>query len=282
MNQARQLIRKALGTYLPLVPFLIFALFPVVWMLISSFKSDRELYDLSATPFWISKGIVLAHYRELFFETSFVTWISNSFQVSILATAISLVISVFAAYALVRLRFPGAAVFAVAIFVTYLVPHALLFLPMNQVVNFLGLADSKWALVVTYPTFLVPFSTWLIMGYLKSIPKEIEEAALIDGCSRIQVLFKVVIPIAIPGIMCATLFSFTLCWNEFLYALTFISSTTEKMAPVGVIAELIRGDIYFWGALMAGAITASLPIVFVYVFFLDYFMSGLTSGATKG
>ena len=282
MNQARQLIRKALGTYLPLVPFLIFALFPVVWMLISSFKSDRELYDLSATPFWINKGIVLAHYRELFFETSFVTWISNSFQVSILATAISLVISVFAAYALVRLRFPGAAVFAVAIFVTYLVPHALLFLPMNQVVNFLGLADSRWALVVTYPTFLVPFSTWLIMGYLKSIPKEIEEAALIDGCSRIQVLFKVVIPIAIPGIMCATLFSFTLCWNEFLYALTFISSTTEKMAPVGVIAELIRGDIYFWGALMAGAITASLPIVFVYVFFLDYFMSGLTSGATKG
>ena len=187
-----------------------------------------------------------------------------------------------AAYSLVRLRFLGAAVFAIAVFVTYLVPHSLLFLPMNQVVNFLGLADTRWALVATYPTFLVPFSTWMIMAYMTSIPKEIEEAALIDGCTRIQVLIKVVIPVAIPGIICATLFSFTLCWNEFLYALTFVSSTLEKVAPVGVVAELIRGDIYFWGALMAGAVTASLPIVIVYVFFLDYYMSGLTSGATKG
>lgn len=282
MTELRRLFGITIGTYIPILPFLVFALFPFLWMLVSSFKTDAELYDLSAVPFWISKGVVLDHYRELLVETNFLIWIKNSFQVSILATAISLVLSVMAAYALVRLRFPGAAVFAVAVFVTYLVPHSLLFLPMNQVVNFVGLADSKWSLVLTYPTFLVPFSTWMIMGYLKSIPKEIEEAALIDGCSRIQVLIRIVIPVAIPGIICATLFSFTLCWNEFLYALTFISDTREKVAPIGVVAELIRGDVYFWGALMAGAVTASVPVVIVYVFFLDYYMSGLTAGATKG
>jgi multiple sugar transport system permease protein len=186
-----------------------------------------------------------------------------------------------AAYVLARLKFFGVATFGTAIFVTYLVPTSLLFLPLAQVVNTLGLADSRWSLVVTYPTFLVPFCTWLLMGYFRTVPKEVEECAMVDGATRIQALLRIVLPIAVPGLVCAVLFAFTLSWNEFIYALTFTSSSDQITASVGFTQELIRGDIYYWGGLMAGAMLASVPIVILYVFFLDYYVSGLTAGAVK-
>lgn len=198
------------------------------------------------------------------------------------ATAVSLVIAILAGYSLARLRFPGVASFGTAVFITYLVPPTLLFLPLSQVVVWLGISDTIWALIVTYPTFLVPFSTWLLMGYFRTIPREVEECALVDGASRLQTLVWIVLPMAVPGIVCAALFGFTLTWNEFIYALTFVSQTANKTAVVGVTADLIRGDIYYWGSLMAGAVLASLPIVIVYVWFLDYYVSGLTAGAVKG
>jgi multiple sugar transport system permease protein len=175
----------------------------------------------------------------------------------------------------------GVGTFGTGIFVTYLVPTSLLFLPLAQVVNRLGLADSVWALIVTYPTFLVPFCTWLLLGYFRTIPQEIEECAMVDGCTRFQALIRIVLPVAIPGIVCAILFAFTISWNEFIYALTFISSTAQKTTTVGVTAELIRGDIFYWGSLMAGAVLGSIPIVLVYVVFMDYYVSGLTQGAIK-
>jgi multiple sugar transport system permease protein len=202
-------------------------------------------------------------------------------MVTAIATSVSVVIGTIAAYALARLRFFGVGSFGTGIFVTYLVPTSLLFLPLAQVVNWLGLGDSKWSLVVTYPTFLVPFCTWLLMGYFRTVPKEVEECAMVDGATRIQALFRIVLPIAIPGLVCAILFAFTLSWNEFIYALTFTSSSDEFTAAVGVTSELIRGDIYFWGSLMAGAVLGSVPIVIIYVFFLDYYVSGLTAGAVK-
>jgi multiple sugar transport system permease protein len=274
-------LTKKLGMHAMLVPFLIFALFPFYHMALTSLKQDRELYDRAAVPLLIQQGPTLEHYNKLLTESSFLTWTKNSLLVTILATTVSLVIGTAAAYALARLKFFGVGSFGTGIFVTYLVPTSLLFLPLAQVVNWLGLADSKWSLVVTYPTFLVPFCTWLLMGYFRTVPKEVEECAMVDGATRIQALVRIVLPIAIPGLVCAALFAFTLSWNEFIYALTFTSSSEEITASVGVTSELIRGDIYFWGQLMAGAVLGSVPIVILYVFFLDYYVSGLTAGAVK-
>jgi multiple sugar transport system permease protein len=264
-----------------LLPFLIFALFPFYHMAMTSLKQDRELYDRHAVPLVIKQGATLDHYAKLIRETEFLTWTKNSLLVTVLATTASVLIGTIAAYALSRLKFRGVNSFGTGIFVTYLVPTSLLFLPLAQVINWIGLADSKWALVVTYPTFLVPFSTWLLMGYFRTVPKEVEECAMVDGATRIQALWRIVLPIAIPGLVCAVLFAFTLSWNEFIYALTFTSSSEQITASVGVTSELIRGDIYFWGELMAGAILGSVPIVILYVFFLDYYVSGLTAGAVK-
>ncbi len=270
-----------IGSHLVLVPFLIFALFPFYHMAVTSLKQDRELYDRQAVPLLIRQGPTLEHYTKLLWESAFLTWAKNSLLVTFLATALSLVIGTVAAYALARLKFVGVGGLGTAIFVTYLVPTSLLFLPLAQVVNWLGLGDSKWALVVTYPTFLVPFCTWLLIGYFRTVPKEVEECALVDGATRIQTLWRIVLPIAVPGLVCAALFAFTLSWNEFIYALTFTSSSDEITASVGVTQELIRGDIYYWGQLMAGAMLGSIPIVILYVFFLDYYVSGLTAGALK-
>jgi multiple sugar transport system permease protein len=264
-----------------LVPFLVFALFPFYHMALTSLKQDRELYDRDSVPLIIRLGPTIEHYSKLIHETEFLTWTKNSLMVTLLATTASVVIGTIAAYALARLKFFGVGAFGTGIFVTYLVPTSLLFLPLAQVVNWIGLADSKWALVVTYPTFLVPFCTWLLLGYFRTVPKEVEECAMVDGATRIQALWRIVLPIAIPGLVCATLFAFTLSWNEFIYALTFTSSSDQITASVGVTSELIRGDIYFWGELMAGAILGSVPIVVLYVFFLDYYVSGLTAGAVK-
>ena len=276
----RQFWNKVLMHVL-LVPFLIFAVFPFYHMALTSLKTDRELYDRQAVPLLIRQGVTLEHYTKLLWESEFLTWTKNSLLVTLLATVVSLVIGTVAAYALARLKFFAVGSFGTGIFVTYLVPTSLLFLPLAQVVNWLGLADSKWALVVTYPTFLVPFCTWLLMGYFRTVPKEVEECAMVDGATRIQALTRIVLPIAIPGLVCAALFAFTLSWNEFIYALTFTSSSDQITAGVGVTSELIRGDIYFWGQLMAGAVLGSVPIVILYVFFLDYYVSGLTAGAVK-
>jgi multiple sugar transport system permease protein len=270
-----------IATHLLLLPFLLFALFPFYHMTLTSLKTDRELYDRTSVPLLIREGPTLEHYQKLLWDTAFLTWTKNSLMVTVIATSLSVVIGTIAAYALARLRFFGVSSFGTGIFVTYLVPTSLLFLPLAQVVNWLGLADSKWSLVVTYPTFLVPFCTWLLMGYFRTVPKEVEECAMVDGATRVQALFRIVLPIAIPGLVCAILFAFTLSWNEFIYALTFTSSSDEFTASVGVTSELIRGDIYFWGSLMAGAVLGSVPIVILYVFFLDYYVSGLTAGAVK-
>ena len=274
-------VRPLLTVYLPVLPFVAFALFPLYFMLVTSLKSNAELYDVSTVPFWISRGVTLGHYGLLSEDTPFWDWFGNSLFVSLSATVISVVLGVLAAYPLARIRFPGSDSFGVAVFITYLVPPTLLFLPLTSVVNWLGLSDSLWALVVTYPTFLVPFCTWLLMGYFRTVPKEIEECAMLDGCNRFQSMFHILLPAAVPGLICAALFAFTLSWNEFLYALVFVSPAELKTMTVGVFSELIRGDIYYWGALMAGAVIGSIPIVIAYVFFLDYYVSGLTSGAIK-
>jgi multiple sugar transport system permease protein len=273
--------RSAAFSYANLLPFVFFALFPFYFMLVTSFKSNAELYNLKSVPFTVQAPI-LEHYTFLFFRTEFLTWMRNSLVVAVVATAVSVMISILAGYSLSRLRFRGAGSFGTAVFITYLVPPTLLFLPLSQVVSWLGISDSIVSLMVTYPTFLVPFCTWLLMGYFRTIPKEIEECALVDGATRMQTLIQIVLPMAIPGIICALLFSFTLCWNEFTYALTFISQSANKTAVVGVTADLIRGDIYYWGSLMAGAVLASVPIVVIYVLFLDYYVTGLTAGAVKG
>jgi multiple sugar transport system permease protein len=274
-------IRSKILTHVLLLPFIIFAVFPFYHMALTSLKQDRELYDRNAIPLLITQGPTLEHYQKLLWDTPFLTWTKNSLLVTFLATALSLVIGTIAAYALARMKFMAVASFGTGIFVTYLVPTSLLFLPLAQVVNWLGLGDSKWALVVTYPTFLVPFCTWLLMGYFRTVPKEVEECAMVDGATRVQALWRIVLPIAVPGLVCAALFAFTLSWNEFIYALTFTSTSDQITASVGVTSELIRGDIYFWGSLMAGAVLGSVPIVILYVFFLDYYVSGLTAGAVK-
>ena len=275
-------LRSSVFGWVNVVPYVFFALFPFYFMIVTSLKKDAELYNLKSVPFLIQTGLITDHYRYLFFKTEFLTWMTNSLIISVTATAISLVIAILAGYSLARLRFPGVGSFGTAVFITYLIPPTLLFLPLSQVVVWLGISDTIWALIATYPTFLVPFSTWLLMGYFRTIPKEVEECALVDGASRMQTLTRIVLPMAIPGIVCVTLFGFTLTWNEFTYALTFVSQTANKTAVVGVTADLIRGDIYYWGSLMAGAVVASLPIVIVYVWFLDYYVSGLTAGAVKG
>jgi multiple sugar transport system permease protein len=265
-----------------LVPFLLFILFPIYFMVLTAFKTNRELYDLEAIPFWIRDGVSFKHFQHLFFRTNFWRWLLNSFLVSGVSMVMSVAISIFAAYSLTRLRYPGRQAFGIAIFITYLVPPTLLFLPLTQIVNWLGLSDTLWSLLLTYPTFLIPFCTWLLLGYFKVVPREIEECALVDGCSRLGVLFRIVIPIAVPGIICALLFAFTLAWNEFLYALTFTSASVTKTVTVGVAAEMIRGDVFHWGGIMAGAVAGALPVVVMYVFFLDYYVVGLTAGSVKG
>ena len=282
VRSRRSQIWSALFGYANMIPFIAFALFPFYYMVITSLKKDTELYDLKSVPFLIHIGVITDHYRYLFFKTEFLTWVKNSLIISVTATAVSLVIAILAGYSLARLRYRGVGAFGTAVFITYLVPPTLLFLPLSQVVVWLGISDTIWSLIVTYPTFLVPFSTWLLMGYFRTIPREVEECALVDGASRMQTLVRIVLPMAVPGIVCVTLFGFTLTWNEFTYALTFVSQTANKTAVVGVTADLIRGDIYYWGSLMAGAVVASLPIVVIYVWFLDYYVSGLTAGAVKG
>jgi multiple sugar transport system permease protein len=271
--------RKLVTVYLPLAIFLFVLLFPFYWMVITSVKPDNELLSRDGNPFWVVAP-TLAHFKKLLFDTSYPEWLWNTVLVSVVATAFSLFASVLAAYAIERLRFRGAKQVGLSIFLAYLVPPSILFIPLAAIVFQLGLFDTRWALILTYPTFLIPFSTWLLMGYFRSIPYELEECALIDGATRWQILVKIVLPLAVPGLISAGIFAFTLSWNEFIYALTFISSSEMKTVPVGVVTELVEGDVYHWGPLMAGALLGSLPVAFVYSFFVEHYVSGLT-GSVK-
>ena len=271
--------RKLVNAYLPLGAFLFVLLFPFYWMAITAFKPDNELLSRDGNPFWINSP-TLAHVKKLLFDTAYPEWMWNTVVVSVTATFFSLAASVLAAYAIERLRFSGAKQVGLAIFLAYLVPPSILFIPLASVVFQLGLFDTRLALILTYPTFLIPFCTWLLMGYFRSIPFELEECALIDGATRWQILTKIVLPLAVPGLISAGIFAFTLSWNEFIYALTFVSSSEIKTLPVGVVTELVEGDVYHWGALMAGALFGSLPVAFIYSFFVEYYVSGMT-GSVK-
>jgi len=271
--------RRVVTVYLPLLIFLFVLLFPFYWMVITTLKPNEELLSRDGNPFWVINP-TLAHIKKLLFETAYPEWLWNTMLVSIVSTALSLVCSVLAAYAIERLRFRGARYFGMAIFLAYLVPPSILFIPLATMVYTLGLFDTRLALILTYPTFLIPFCTWLLMGYFKSIPLELEECALIDGASRWQILWRIVLPLAVPGLISAGIFAFTLSWNEFIYALTFVSSSEVKTVPVGVVTELVEGDVYHWGSLMAGALFGALPVALLYSFFVEYYVSGLT-GAVK-
>ena len=272
-------LRRWVTVYVPLICFLVVLLFPFYWMVMTSFKSNEELASRAANPFWIVHP-TLEHFEKLLLHTEYPQWMWNTVIVSVVATFTSLAASVFAAYAIERLRYKGSKQVGLAIFLAYLVPPSILFIPLAAIVFQLGLFDTRWALILTYPTFLIPFCTWLLMGYFRTIPYELEECALIDGATRWQVLTKIILPLAVPGLISAGIFAFTLSWNEFIYALTFISSSETKTVPVGVITELVEGDVYHWGALMAGALLGSLPVAVLYSFFVEYYVSGMT-GAVK-
>jgi len=250
-------------------------------MFITSVKPNTELYSLEANPFLI-KNFTFEHFKYLFKDTHFTIWYRNSIFISISATVITLIVSFLAGYSLSRLRFRGSSFWGMLVFTAYLIPPTLLFIPLARVLYSLRIGDTPLALILTYPTFIVPFSTWMLMSYFSTIPFELEECALIDGASRFKILMRIILPVSIPGVVTVTLFSFTLSWGEMIYALIFISSTIKKTLPVGIRTELVRGDVFYWGPLMAAALFASVPLIIVYSFLTSFYVSGLTRGAVKG
>jgi multiple sugar transport system permease protein len=279
MSFLDSLSRRTVTVLIPLGIFVFVLLFPFYWMAITSLKPDAELLAREGNPFLLIAP-TLAHFKKLIFDTAYTEWLWNTIIVSVVSTFASLAASVLAAYAIERLRFMGSRQIGLSIFLAYLVPPSILFIPLAAIVFKLGLFDTRWALILTYPTFLIPFCTWLLMGYFRSIPYELEECALIDGATRFEILWKIILPLSVPGLISAGIFAFTLSWNEFIYALTFVSSSEVKTVPVGVITELVDGDVYHWGALMAGALLGSLPVAVIYSFFVEYYVSGMT-GAVK-
>ena len=280
MSYLQTLPKRLITLYLPLGIIVVILLFPFYWMALTAIKPDDQLLDLDKySPFWTLQP-TLKHIDKLLFESHYPQWLWNTMYVAVSATVLSIAASVLAAYAIVRVRYRGAQIVGAAIFLAYLVPPSILFIPLATVVYQYGLFDSPLALILTYPTILIPFSTWLLMGYFKTIPFELEECALIDGASRWQILRKIVLPLAIPGLISAFIFCFTLCWNEFIYALTFLQSVQNKTVPVAIVNEFVDGDIYRWGSLMAGALAGSLPLVILYAFFVEHYVSALT-GAVK-
>ncbi|HEX7927531.1 MAG TPA: carbohydrate ABC transporter permease [bacterium] len=260
---------------------LVFAAFPFYWMVITTFKQDGDLYNLEVNPFWFSKAPTMAHVNLLFHDTMFGRWAWNSVLIGVVVVVITLLVAVPAGYSLARLSGRHAENLGIGIFLTYLVPPTLLFLPLSRVVSLLHLQDSLWSLVLVYPTFTIPFCTWLLMGFFKSIPRVIEEAAIVDGCSLLGAFFKTVLPVSVPGILTVVIFAFTLTMQEFIYALTFISSEAQVPLTLGVSTDLVRGDIFYWGSLMAAALIASIPLAVLYNIFLDRFIMGITGGAMK-
>jgi multiple sugar transport system permease protein len=272
--------RRFVVLYLPLSIFVFILLFPFYWMAITAIKPNGELLDYKANnPFWV-KSPTLENINKLLFQTDYPQWLWTTMMVAAVATVLSLFSSVLAAYAIQRLKFRGSQYVGLAIYLAYLVPPSILFIPLATLIFQFGLFDSPLALILTYPTFLIPFCTWLLIGYFKSIPYELEECAMIDGATRLQTLRKITLPLAMPGLISAGIFAFTLSWNEFIYALAFIQSSEKKTVPVAVLTQLVEGDVYHWGSLMAGALLGSIPVAILYSFFVDYYVASLT-GAVK-
>ncbi len=269
------------GFYAAVIVFVVFAAFPFYWMLITTFKTDGDLYNLKSIPYWFNAAPTLEHIEYLFDETLFVQWLENTALIGLCVVAITLVVGLPAGYSLARLAGRHSENLGIGIFLTYLVPPTLLFLPLSRVVSELGLQDSMWSLVLVYPTFTIPFCTWLLMGFFKSIPREIEEAAIVDGCTITGAFVKTILPLSVPAILTVVIFAFTLTMQEFVYALTFISSSDEKPVTLGVATDLIRGDVFYWGELMGAALISSVPVAIAYNLFLDRFISGITGGAVK-
>ena len=267
--------------YVSLVFASIVMLAPPFYMLITSLKGSVEIADLGRNP-WLLRSPTLENYAAILSSPMFLGFFWNSIKVTVLVVAITMIVSVLAAFALARMKFWGSQLLATGVFLTYLVPDTLLFLPLYQIVGGLGLLDSTWGLVLVYPTLTVPFCTWIMIGYFASIPKELDEAALIDGANWVQMLVKIFIPVALPGIIAATIFAFTVSWAAFVYPTAFITRPDEMPLTIGVVSQLIRGDTFAWGQIMAGALLAALPPVIVYAFLMDYYIAGLTAGATKG
>ncbi len=276
---------RTLGHRLLILAFVVFAAFPFYWTLVTTFKQNRDLYvgatDVAHDPLIFNAPPTLAHVDYLFAHTRFPRWLGNTLWVGALVIAITLVLAVPAGYALARLSGPWGERLGMSVFLVYLVPPALLFIPFSRLVALLGLQDSLWALVVVYPTFTVPFCTWLLMGFFRSLPLEIEESARVDGCGRLGAIWRIVLPLSSPGLLTAVIFSLTLVVQEFVYGLTFLSSVDRMTVSVGVPVALVRGDVYYWGSLMAACLLTSVPIALLYDLFLDRFIAGFTAGALR-
>jgi multiple sugar transport system permease protein len=280
-GRERRRFLAAFGHWAVVVGFSVLLAFPFLWMLITTFKTTGDLYNLQNNPFLFNEKPTLDNLRLLFGQTLFLRWVGNTLAVGILVVAITLLFALPAAYALARLTGRWGQRLGIGIFLTYLVPPTLLFIPLSRVVAILGLQDTIWSVVVVYPSFTIPFSTWLLMGFFKSIPRELEDAAMVDGLSRFGAFLKLVIPISTSGILTVVIFTFTLVTQEFVYALTFISTESNQMVGVGVPIFLVRGDVYYWGSLMAACLITSIPIALLYNTFLDRFIAGFTVGAVK-
>ena len=268
-------------SYVFLVLFAIFFLVPPYYMIVTSLKTDADVAHMATNPWWVF-DFTLDQYKLLFTQSDFLIYFKNTAIVTVCVVAITMVVSVLAAFSLGRMRFWGSGVLAAGIFLTYLVPDTLLFIQLFQIVRSLGLLNSYWGMVLVYPTLTVPFCTWIMIGYFQSIPKELDEAALIDGASQMQMLWRIFIPVALPGIIAATIFAFTVSWAAFVYPMAFLYSSDQQVLTVGTVTSLIRADVYKWGMLMAGALVAAAPPLVIYAFLMDYYIAGLTAGATKG
>jgi multiple sugar transport system permease protein len=271
-----------IASYFFLVLFAIFFLLPPYYMVVTALKSDAEMARLATNPWFIFDGVTLDQFKILLTQTDFLVFFKNTIIVTVCVVAITMVVSVFAAFSLGRMKFWGSGLLATGIFLTYLVPDTLLFIPLFQIVKAIGLLNSYWGMVLVYPTLTVPFCTWIMIGYFQSIPKELDEAALIDGAGHLQMLTKIFIPVALPGIIAAMIFAFTVSWAAFVYPMAFLYSADQQVLTVGTVTSLIRGDVYKWGMLMAGALLAAAPPLVIYAFLMDYYIAGLTAGATKG
>jgi multiple sugar transport system permease protein len=287
-RRGRRLVRivKRVGLYAAALFFTVFAVFPFYWMFLTTFKQNRDLYVggtvVTHIPWIFNAQPTMEHLNLLFEQTLYLTWIKNTLLIGFVVVAITLIFAVPAGYALARLAGRWGERLGIGVFLTYLVPPTLLFLPFSRVIALLGLQNSQWALVFVYPTFTVPFCTWLMMGFFRSVPRDIEEQAMIDGYSRLSVIRRIVLPLGISGILTATIFAFTLVLQDFVYALTFISSVPKMTVSLGVPVALVRGDVFYWGSLMAACLITSIPIAVVYNLFIDRFIQGLTAGAVKG
>jgi len=279
--RARRRLWRNLLIYAGLAPFVVVAVFPVYWMAITAFKEEADLYRMDLVPFWFHMAPTLKNFHTLFNHSHFPVWFVNTMLLSLCLVAITLVTAVPAGYALSRVRLPGAGNLGIAMFMTYLVPPIIIFLPLARIVGALGLFDSWWALVVVYPTFTIPFCTWILTGFFKTLPREIEEAAWVDGCGLLGGVLRVVLPLTRPGIVITAIFAFTLAMQESLYAVVYVAPRDQTTVTVGVATALIRGDVYYWGSLMAAGLLVGLPVAILYSAFLDHFIRGLTaSGAS--